>query len=91
MIIKVCKIGKNSFFGEEEIFSGRKNRNFTVVSTLNSTLVLKIDHSMFLKSISDFPAFEKILIENAVYKKSNSDEAYDKQYKKALKTFLSQY
>jgi hypothetical protein len=62
-----------------------------VVSTLNNTLILKIDHSVFMKSINDFSAFEKLLIENAVYKKSNSDEAFEKQYNKALKSFLNQY
>lgn len=73
MIIKVNKIGKGSFFGEEEIFSSRRNRNYTMVATLNNTLILKIDHSPFLKSIADFAGFEKMLIENAVFKKFSAD------------------
>lgn len=32
-----------------------------------------------------------MLIENAVYKKSHSDASYDKQYKKAYSSFISQY
>lgn len=52
--IKVCRNEKGSFFGEEEIFSGRKIRNNAVSCILNNSLILKIDHCVFLKSIGDF-------------------------------------
>lgn len=50
-----------------------------------------MDHSSFLKSIADFSAYEKMLIENAVEKKSNSDQVFDKQYKKGFNAFMGQY
>lgn len=57
MIIRVCKTGKGAFFGEEEIFSGRKSRNFAIVTSLNNTIIFKIDHTSFIKAIADFPAY----------------------------------
>lgn len=72
-MIKIYKAGKGSLFGEEEIFSSRKQRSFTVYATLNDTFILKIDQNSFLKAISDFTGYEKMLIENAVFKKANAE------------------
>lgn len=44
-----------------------------------------------MKSLTDFPYYEKEIIENSIFKRANANESYEKQYKKLLTSFLNQY